>query len=905
MLERLPLILEQFHCEEYELEKQMKEVGLFDLTLKFDENKKSLERFVDNEKFEFRENDEAENEADRTRNAERNGENHRYFQAVRKLFCKKADEITENADLVFETDNQNQLKITSSQSIQHEFRLKLNNLTQEAKGNVKSCVDKKTIIENLIKMEDMAREHFLFFCGDWICHSSKFLSKDDFLIEYENIVKKRINFACKNQNNPNNKLELTNEAYNLLTAVTLISGLATAKQLKEVKLEKVKQDIIDEICFLITGKKKDFSLDDVQLIMRVAKCFGNTAQSILDHAIKNQDYKHAFTFIRALDPASDLSHDGKIKFIECIGNRYQEFDLMSVISDIDKFNVYPDYGNDDYDYFKFGCGKKKLSFKFMQKLMDQLLQKYEYGVYPDADQKAILGRSLAKFVVDNNEFDKNKQAISDFFTKLMNKVPTEKSKDVIKEIIRICSNLREKNQRATILKCVLDASNNSLKGLELLEVLGQYNYARGSGEYCAMGLIRMTPIEFDDNLIDKLISDIIKKPLPLTKKEVQRLEWFCENSKPKNLKFSDHQVNVFLQLIQKMPEGSMSTKMLLNLITKFFPALSQQIKYNAQGEWWTQIYTVINLNRLNSYQDEIMKNLAYALPLCGLNKIVSLPSWANPEDPNYDYDYHYALDRERYSTLEYQKNAKEEQKYKKIQEEKAEKEEAKKERAKKIITVINKLDEKKIEQRRILAKWKQINKSKKEKEKQDNSINENKNDNNINEKNDNKKKIQTEEKKEKQGNGVNENKNDNNINEKKEKNINIIINVPISDNPSNPYTLSAWLGFLPVIPSIIFGVKIYNEQHKLTGGDIVLIIVGIFPIISAIVFGIMAYRRNQNNLAKKTQQDLKYAGNINENDNNIEEKEKENENDKGEKINLFSLIDNSNQHQYQNQENKK
>ena len=282
MLEKLPLILEQFHCEENQLENQMKKAGLFDLTLKFDGNKKSLEGFIDSAKLKFIENETVENADDRARNAAINNENHRYFQAVAMLFRKKADHIVENADLVFETDSQNQLQIKSSRSIQAEFRLKLNALTQEVKDGVKDCVDKKTIIERLIKMENRAREHFLFFCGDWICHSNNFLSKNSFLQDFKNIVKKRIEFGCRSQGL--NKLQLNDETYNLLTAVTLLSGLKAADKLKDMD-----KTVIDEICFLITGKKEDFSLDDAQLIMKATKFLDKSvAESIIKNVIENQ-----------------------------------------------------------------------------------------------------------------------------------------------------------------------------------------------------------------------------------------------------------------------------------------------------------------------------------------------------------------------------------------------------------------------------------------------------------------------------------------------------------------------------------------------------------------------------------------------------------------------------------------
>ena len=101
---------------------------------------------------------------------------------------------------------------------------------------------------------------------------------------------------------------------------------------------------------------------------------------------------------------------------------------------------------------------------------------------------------------------------------------------------------------------------------------------------------------------------------------------------------------------------------------------------------------------------------------------------------------------------------------------------------------------------------------------------------------------------------------------------------------------------MPIVPSIIFGVK---TQHKLTAGDIFLIIVGLIPVISAIVFGIMAYKYNQNILDKKTQENLKYTVNLNEND--IEKKG--NENNKDEQTNVFGLI-NGNKNPSQDQKNK-
>ena len=987
MLKNLPLLLEQFHCADDQLENEMKKVGLFDLTLKFDKNKKSLERFIDSKKLINAENTVLDANERRTR-AEINEENHRYFKAVKKLFCVKADNIVENADLVFETETQNKLRITSSQSIQREFNSKLKSLTQKEEDDVTNCLDKKAIIANWQNMNTVPREHFLFFCGDWICHSSKFLSEDISLENFKNIVKKRIEFGCRGQGL--NKLQLNDETYNLLTALTLLSGLEAANKLKDID-----KTVIEEICFLITGKKKDFSLDDANLIMSVTRCLGNSgksvAESIVKNTIENQDCKYALIFIKAFDVVHKLSHDQKIEFINCIGDRDEEIDFMEVVSAINKSNFYPYYGN-DYDYAAYGHKKAKLSFKFMRKLMKQISQKYQFGVFPNEQQKEILGIFLEKFIVDNNEFGKNEQEVFNFFKALMEKVPPEKSKEVTEEIIKICSNLRENSQRAAILKYVLDASKNSLEGLELMEVLEQHDYARGFILYTENGVQKgIEPIEFDYSLIEKLISDIIEKPLPLTKKEVQRLEWFCTNCyrkdkcKTNNLQFGDIQdiqrkeAKLFFSLIDKMPKGSMSIDMFKNLVAHFFPSLASNIKDKDNSDTIQKIQLNLMLfyyswdSREYLYHNKdiddkdvilnphIVSRLAYVLPQDKLKEIISLEESCS----RYDSDYHNNLEeyKEEYNychrrytkycilnqssnnsnmadtTNEFQRTEKEDRyKYRQEEEKEAEREEAKKEGTKKMITAFNKLDVNKIKKIQKWTEFKQKCKSAKKREKKNNDGNinnsvkglkqdDNNNNNNIInfEQNQNlininqNKEIKIEEKREENIIGGIDSKNENGINPQQaqpnstDKDKNYFINFDVktdknhvgNNNPNsdNPYTLSAWCGLLPIVPSIIFVVKIKINQRKLTGGYIALIIVGIFPVISAIVFGIMALVYNQNNLAKKTQENLKYACNINENDNNIEEKE--NENNKGGKISPINLIVNSEQNQNQNQQEQK
>ena len=753
MLNNLPLILEQFHCDDNDLIRGMEKVGLSDLTLKFESgNKKALERFIDSEKLKFIEDASDDNEARRERNAEMNNENHRYFKAVKRLFYSQVDNILENADLVFETENPNgngqkmggkAFRTQYAPFIQFEFHRELKIFTRkEVEGKI-DYLNKRDIIKNLAAMkenDERIYEHFLFFCGDWICHSNKFLSEDFSLENFENIVKKRIEFGCRGQGQ--NKLELNKEIYNLLTAVTLLSGSESVYRLKDMS-----ETIIVEICFLITGKKGNFVPDDLQLIMSVTKLCGSYGRLglILEHVIKNQDYKHVFTCLNMAYTEKWLNVFEKVKLIECISDRDKEIDLMSVISDIDKFNFYPDYG-DDYNYASWGHSKRKLNFEFMKKLMNQLLQKYKFGVYPDATQKATLGKFLQKFIVDDYAFEKNQQEVSNFFKALMKNVPPEKSKEVTNEIIKICSNVRENSQRAAILKYVLDASNNSLKGLELLEVLEQHNYARGFMLYDKDGKQKgIAPIELDKDLIEELISDIIKKPSPLTKKEVQRLEWFCKNSKPKEQIFHDNQVSMFLQLIQKMPEGSMSLDMCLNLITKFFPTLSKEIEYGYEFDCKT--CTVLNLSNLESNKHDIIKNLAYALPQDQLANIVrSFKQLRNaPEVLGYwgfDWDKYDYKDKDengndcRYRWVEnvsdtmscedthkYQKKVKEEQEDRKKQEEAEEKkEEAKTEGTQKMITVFNKSYKNKIN-KTILTEFKQMYESAKEPEQKNNNDN--------------------------------------------------------------------------------------------------------------------------------------------------------------------------------------
>ncbi len=121
---------------------------------------------------------------------------------------------------------------------------------------------------------------------------------------------------------------------------------------------------------------------------------------------------------------------------------------------------------------------------------------------------------------------------------------------------------------------------------------------------------------------------------------------------------------------------------------------------------------------------------------------------------------------------------------------------------------------------------------------------------------------------------------------------------------SSAIHISAWLGCFSIVPSIIFGVKVYTKQHKFTDGDIALIIVGLFPIISAIVFVTLSYEYTQNNLAPEIPKNLKntaYMNNNNieilENNNSIAEKEKE--------FNPLNSIVGIKQNQIQNQQKPK
>lgn len=67
-----------------------------------------------------------------------------------------------------------------------------------------------------------------------------------------------------------------------------------------------------------------------------------------------------------------------------------------------------------------------------------------------------------------------------------------------------------------------------------------------------------------------------------------------------------------------------------------------------------------------------------------------------------------------------------------------------------------------------------------------------------------------------------------------------------TDQTTNPYTASAIIGiFLPIVPSIVFVVKVvYDDERKFGLTDLLLIIVGLIPVVSAIVFGILAYNCN-------------------------------------------------------------
>ena len=75
---------------------------------------------------------------------------------------------------------------------------------------------------------------------------------------------------------------------------------------------------------------------------------------------------------------------------------------------------------------------------------------------------------------------------------------------------------------------------------------------------------------------------------------------------------------------------------------------------------------------------------------------------------------------------------------------------------------------------------------------------------------------------------------------------NEIIEVHESKKKTDQTTVSAIIGiFLPIVPSIVFVVKVvYDDERKFGLTDLLLIIVGLIPVVSAIVFGILAYNCN-------------------------------------------------------------
>ena len=113
--------------------------------------------------------------------------------------------------------------------------------------------------------------------------------------------------------------------------------------------------------------------------------------------------------------------------------------------------------------------------------------------------------------------------------------------------------------------------------------------------------------------------------------------------------------------------------------------------------------------------------------------------------------------------------------------------------------------------------------------------------------------------------------------ETENKNENNIVNTNnTGQETGNPYTLPVFWGLFPIIPSIIFGVKIRNKQGKLDVGNVFLIIVGLIPGISVIVFGIMACLYNH--IHSKGPQNIQTTDNMSKNDIGGDEKNKESAN---------------------------
>ena len=621
ILKNLPLILHGCHCNENQLNDEMRKRGLSNLILKFDKDSKvSLERFIDTDDNDYQAFPEGARYKD---------ENFWYFRAIKKLFCDHADNIVDNADLEFERENGNtngkvksdsKIQIQKSKCMQRAFHAELMKLTQKTEivpqneitnkaiekreVKTKNNLDKTTIIQNLYSADKKLLDRFTFFLGDWICTSEKFRAEEKFLDRFKKIVAGRIDFGCRsndgvyNEHERKNNKELVNknkalvnnkacylsdEAYDLLTACALLSGLNQSKEMK------IASNLMSEICKLITGKDKDFVQDDMELIFKCClatdtnrsinadekyRKMSSVTLSVVEYVIKNQKNQQTLKFV--INFFKDKIENSQRKnIVKCITNS-KEIDYMDLLSLIVATEFY----------------QAEIDSDFVNDLTSQLAKKYKYGEYPSYEQKNMLKEFLAK-----ESFCKTGEVDFGFLAEIIAKVPPQNLKDAIGEIIGIFAYNGGLYRCREFLKYIVDLNNmkSIYTSTDLLKILKGHNYSK---------------IQVDFDIVQKLMSGMLEKTGKFTQEDIDLLKWFCVSIKcDKDYSDEDEkQKKLFSKLVKKMPNGSISKDMFCHLINNIFPNLADEYKPNATEA------EILNLKiKLNILNIETAKALAYAL----------------------------------------------------------------------------------------------------------------------------------------------------------------------------------------------------------------------------------------------------------------------------------------------------
>ena len=491
ILHNLPFILENCHVEEKDLDETMHRFNLNNLTLKFEiGEKQSLERFVDSPLL-------------------RGDVNNWYFKAVKKLFCDHADNIYAEANLIFEKDGKNQMQPRHTNNIQKQFRFDLEQLTQkteqklverkrDSNGNKIETIDKEIIVDLdpksiYAKIYKIDVRRFLFFCGDWMCASKAFRSSEKFLSYFREYVKTRIKFGV------DKRLKTDDSACDFLIGLTLLSGFVDNGT-------EITNDIIDEVCLLLSGKDENqrenqkFSCDDMKFVFGCcAKICGNkklneTSKKIIKYMVKHKQENVTFSMIMSVYNRID-NDDDKVSILELISNAYPDVSLLDILEIA--------FDSDNGYFRSTSANSLNIAPDFLSKIMQEIKKQLDKN--PELiDQRKDLLVNFFRCWKDEDQKDQNGTNDNSFLD-WPNKVS---SKESLEALIKIFSNLGDKQLKNKVFKAVIKAcSENKKLGITLFDALSmfkEYFY------YDLENLWRRGKPEFEVDFVDKYVMDVIK-----------------------------------------------------------------------------------------------------------------------------------------------------------------------------------------------------------------------------------------------------------------------------------------------------------------------------------------------------------------------------------------------------------